>query len=56
MLARNLITSAAGNAAETVDKSFDIEFASFDGDGKNWISIQSQDVYPRGVAFKNDGT
>jgi len=56
MLGRNLITSAAGNAAEPVDTSFDIEFASFDGDGKNWIGVNSQDTSPRGLSFKTDGT
>lgn len=56
MLGRNLITSAAGNAAEAVDTSYDIEFASFDGDGKNWIAFGDQDKSPFGVAFKPDGT
>ncbi|NCW67421.1 MAG: hypothetical protein EBV86_02465 [Marivivens sp.] len=56
MLGRNLITSAAGNAAEAVDNSYDIEFASFDGDGKNWIVVYSQDTASRGLSFKTDGT
>jgi len=56
MLGRNLITSAAGNAAEAVDTSYDIEFASFDGDGKNWIVVYSQDTAARGLSFKTDGT
>lgn len=56
MLGRNLITSAAGNAAEAVDNSYDIEFASFDGDGKNWIIVRDQDTTPRSLFFKADGT
>lgn len=56
MLGRNLITSAAGNAAEAVDTSYDIEFASFDGDGKNWIALGDQDAAPRSLFFKSDGT
>jgi DNA-binding beta-propeller fold protein YncE len=55
MLGRNLITSAAGNAAEA-EIEWDIANASFDGSGQNFFSIISEETALTGGTFKPDGT
>lgn len=55
MLGRNLITSAAGNAAE-IDKTWDIEYAFFDGSGQNFLFLGNEETKPTSGAFKTDGT
>jgi|TARA_R100000482_G_C5130953_1_gene151852 sugar lactone lactonase YvrE len=56
MLGRNLITSAAGNAAAAVDNSWDIAYAAFAGTPRNFVELNAQDGNPKGVALKADGT
>jgi DNA-binding beta-propeller fold protein YncE len=55
MLGRNLITSAAGNAAQA-EVGWDIANASFDGSGQNFFSVRSQEIGLYGGDFKPDGT
>ena len=55
MLGRNLITSAAGNAAQA-EAGWDIANASFDGSGQNFFSVRSQELGLYGGDFKPDGT
>lgn len=55
MLGRNLVQAAAGNAAE-VDKTWDIEYASFEGSGQNYLFLGNEETKPTSGAFKTDGT
>ena len=55
MLGRNLITSAAGNAA-AAETAWDIANASFDGSGQNFFNLTNEVGALEGGTFKPDGT
>jgi sugar lactone lactonase YvrE len=55
MLGRNLIASAAGNAA-AAETAWDIANASFDGSGQNFFNLTNEVGALEGGTFKPDGT
>lgn len=52
LLSRQILSAAGAE----VDRSWDLEYASFTGTPQNWFDVGTQETSPQGLFFKPDGT